>query len=110
MPNITIIEEKPLTLIEFKEKLAEVEKADKEISMKAQKTRDYLGTYASKTKKVADIRKNLQELQISRLKERHITKLIDLSPKNIDEIRLIFSGENLTVKQEDLNRILEALK
>lgn len=110
MPNITIIEEKPLTLIEFKEKLVDIEKRDKEISMKAQKTKDYLTAYASKTKKVADARKSLQDLQISRLKERHIIKLIDLSPKNIDEIRSIFSGENLTVKQEDLNRILEALK
>jgi DNA-directed RNA polymerase subunit F len=110
MPNITIVEEKPLTLIELKEKILAVEKRDNELSMKAQKTRDYLAEHASKSKKVEELKKALADLQISRLKERHIVKLIDLAPKNIDEIRSIFAGENLTVKQEDLTRILDTLK
>ena len=94
MPNITIIEEKPLTLSEMKEKLAEIEKRDKGLSLKAQKTKDYLATYVPRVKKVDDLKKALQDLQISRLKERNMVKLIDLKPKDIDEIRTIFAGEN----------------
>ena len=110
MPNITIVEEQPLTIIEMKEKLAVVEKRDKEMSMKAQKTKTYLAAYAPKTNKVEGYKKKLLDLQISRLKERHMVKLIDLMPKDIDEIRTIFAGENLTLKQEDLTKILQTLK
>lgn len=111
MSSIEVIEEKPLTLAEMREKLVEVQKRDKELNLRAKKTKEYLDHFAGlKLKKIEEIKKKLEGLKISRLKERHIVKLIDILPKDLGSLRLIFSGENVTLKQEDLTKILNILK
>ena len=60
--------------------------------------------------KIEDIKKKLSAVDIGRLKERHINKIIDIRPKNSDELKAVLSGENLTLKQDDLNKVLEAIK
>ena len=62
------------------------------------------------SKKVKEVRKKLEELGISRLKPRHVNKIIDIMPKDIGSLRAVFAGENITLKQEDLKKILECLK
>ena len=74
------------------------------------KTYDYIKKFLKDDKKVKDIKEKLSGVNVGRLKERHINKIIDVRPRNIDEIKAILSGENLTLKQEDLNKILEAIK
>lgn len=111
MPEIQIIKEEPLTLSELKVKLEQTKKRDKELSFKAKKTMDYLNIFANTPdKKIKETKKKLQDLDISRLKERHIVKILDISPQDLDSLKIILSGENITLKQEDLQRILECLK
>ena len=111
MPEIQLVKEEPLTLSELKSKLDQIKKRDKELSFRANKTHEYLTVFASmQEKKSQELKKKLQDLNISRLKDKHIAKIIDLYPKNSDDLKVILSGENLTLKQEDLQRILECLK
>lgn len=108
MAEFNIVEEKPLAMAEVAEKLAEVEKRDKELSFRANKTKEYLSHFVSK-KKVNDIKKKMQGLDIMRLKDRTIIKIIDLMPKDMDSLKVILTGENITLKEDDLKKILEAL-
>ena len=111
MGRIEIIEEKPLTLIETKELLLKIEKRDKEISTRIQKTKEYLNKFAKLTKKeVKELKEKLLKLNITRLKEKTIAKIIDLQPNDIDSLRTILTAENLTLKQEDLQKIIECFK
>ncbi|QQG38561.1 MAG: hypothetical protein HYS32_03060 [Candidatus Woesearchaeota archaeon] len=108
MGNVKILSEEPLTLSEVKTKLTEIKKRDKELSERGEKVREYLETFASlDTKKVKEIREKLVGLNIPRLKERHYAKVIDIMPTEIDSLRLLFSAEAVTVKQEDLKRIVD---
>ena len=50
------------------------------------------------------------KLNISRLKDKHINKIVDLLPNDVDDLKSILSGENLTLKQEDLTKIVETIK
>lgn len=109
MGEIEVIEEKPLALAEVKEKLEKVEKRDKEMTARAEKVKTYLNKFTGK-EKIDELRKKLEGLNISRLKPRHINKIIDLMPEDSGSLRAVFAGENITLKQEDLNRILECLK
>lgn len=110
MSEITVISEKALTMAELKEKLAKIEKRDKELGFRANKTKEYLANFLTKEKNVAALKKKLEALEITRMKERHIAKLIDLNPKDAESIKVILSGEALTLKEEDYAKILEALQ
>lgn len=111
MPNVDIINEMPLTMAELKEKLDDVKKRDKELKPRALKTHEYLNKFVNLKEKEANrLREELLKLQILRLKERQINKIIDLMPKDAETLKLIFVGENITLKQEDLEKILNALK
>lgn len=111
MANVEIVNEVPLTMAELKEKIEEIKKRDKELKPRTLKTHEYLEKFVSiKGKDAIKIKEELLKLQIPRLKERHIIKIIDIMPKDVETLKLIFVGENITIKQDDLEKILNALK
>jgi DNA-directed RNA polymerase subunit F len=112
MPSIEIIEETPLTLVEMKERLAKVEKRDKELNFRATKTKEYLNTFTKneELKKSEELKNKIKELNIPRLKDRQIVKIVDIMPQDMDGLKIIFVGENITVKNEDLEKILQVIK
>ncbi len=111
MPEIDVINEKPITMLEMKQKLEEIEKRDKELNFRAKKVKEYLDIFVGKDyKEHNELKKKLIELKISRLKDRHIAKILDIMPKDLDSLKILFSGENITIKQEDLENILKVVK
>ena len=111
MPNIEVINEMPLTMAEMKEHLQVIEKRDKELNARAKKVKTYLDHFTKvKKDKINEIKKQLETLNITRLKDRHIEKIIDLLPEDLTSMRAIFTGENVTLKQEDLQKILDIVK
>ncbi|HLC57201.1 MAG TPA: hypothetical protein VJH95_01370 [Candidatus Nanoarchaeia archaeon] len=110
MTSIEIINEVPLSMVEAREMLKELKGQEKELPVRLNKTMEYLAQYTkADMKKVNELKEKLNKLEIARLRERHIIKIIDIMPKELDGLRLIFSGENVTLKQEDLQKILDAL-
>jgi len=111
MGNIQVLNEVPLSINVLKEKLEQVKKVNKELVPRAQKTYEYLQHFSKfNSKKVEEIKKKFYDLKIPRLKERHVIKLIDIAPKDMDSLKAVFSSESITIKQEDMNRLLEVLK
>jgi DNA-directed RNA polymerase subunit F len=111
MSNAESINEIPITMAEFKEKIEDIKKRDKELKPRALKTLEYLDKFTKiKAKEALKLKEELVKLQIPRLKERHIIKIIDIMPKDIETLKLIFVGENLTIKQDDLEKILNVIK
>ncbi len=109
--DIEILDEKPLAMAEVRHRLDEVRKRDKELNFRANKLSEYMETFSSlDVKKAREIEARINELGIARLKDKHIAKIIDLMPANMDALRAVFAGENVTLKQEDLQKILEALR
>ncbi|AJF62971.1 MAG: hypothetical protein QT11_C0001G0842 [archaeon GW2011_AR20] len=111
MANIEIINETPISIPELKERLEEIKKRDKELKSRALRTHEYLDKFSNaKVKDSTKLKESILKLQIPRLKERHIVKLIDIMPKDLETLKLIFVGENITLKQDDLEKILSVLK
>ncbi|MEW6062779.1 MAG: hypothetical protein AB1571_00195 [Nanoarchaeota archaeon] len=108
MPEIKILSEKSLAMLEVKEILS---KKRKELSEKGTKTLNYIeAVQQKKDKKAKEAIEKIISLSIQRLKEKQIKKIVDIAPSDIDSLRTILSGEGTTLKQEDLQKILEALK
>ena len=111
MSQITVIKETPITEVEMRNFLETIKKRDKELNFRAKKTEEYLNSIVKlKFQKAEELKKELQKLEIERLKPTLIVKLIDILPKEMDSIRAIFSNENLSLKEEDLTKILEVVK
>ena len=109
--DVDILEQQPISLPLLKTKLEGLKTKDKELNFRAAKVFDYLKEFTSLTKKQAeDLEKKLKELNIPRLKEKHIGKIIDLQPESTEEIKSLLSGENITIKSEDLTKIIGILK
>jgi len=113
MASIKLIQESPISLAEIKEKLHEIESRDKEkeLSFRGNKVRDYLNKVVKIDKKTAlELKQKLLSLDIPRLKDRQIIKIIDILPEDLEELRAVFTGEVTTITQENLEKIVEAVK
>ena len=108
MANLEVINENSLNIYELKDKMDNIKKRDGALTPRGIKTYDYISKFVKKDFK--KLKEKLIELNISRLKDKHINKIIDILPKDIEELKSILSGENLTLKQEDLTKIIETIK
>ena len=109
MAEIKIVNEKPISLFDMKKNLEEIKKRDKELNFRAKKTDEYLNSVV-KIKKYKELYEELETLDVLRLKDKHIIKIIDILPINLDSVRMIFSNEPITIKQEDLQKICDTVK
>lgn len=110
MAELEVTKEMPITMAELKEKLALIKK-NHELSFRANKTFEYLnGITQLKEKEAEELKKKLQALDIVRLKDTHIVKIIDMEPKDVDSLKAIFASENVTLRPEDLKRIVECIQ
>jgi DNA-directed RNA polymerase subunit F len=111
MPEIEIVKEQTLTYAEVKEKLDKIKKISPELGFRAKKAQEFLEVFAKDTlKQTNTLKEKLDGLGIQRLKERHITQLVNIHPEDEDSIKAILSSENLTLKQEDIKKIVDCLK
>ncbi|MDO8555794.1 MAG: hypothetical protein Q7R96_01300 [Nanoarchaeota archaeon] len=111
MAETDVLSESPVALAELKEKLEAMKKRDKDLGFRANKTLEYIEQFMSKkSKDIAAKKKALMDLNIGRLRDRHIVKMLDVMPEDLDSVKAILSGENVTLKQEDLKKILEVVQ
>jgi DNA-directed RNA polymerase subunit F len=105
-----IVEEKPITCFEAKSILETVEARDEELSFRAGKTKEYVNTITHLTAEQAvALQKELETLDIPRLKDVHVVKIIDIFPSNEEELKNLLSGYMLSLKGEHLQQILDVL-
>ncbi len=53
----------------------------------------------------------VEELKkIEKLRERHIVSIVNMLPQNMDELRLLFANEIVTVSDDDKKKILSIVK
>lgn len=108
-----IINEKAITMVDAQDALKKIEgrEKDKELNFRAKKAKEYLKMFVCVKKAEAEkLRKELEGLSIARLKERHIAKIIDIMPKDIEGLKIMLSGETISPKSEDLKKIMDVLK
>ena len=105
-----IREEKPVSLPQLKKYVASIAKRDEEKSHRVQRMVDYLSMFnAAHFKQVEQLIKNLQALELPRMKEQHIYKLAELMPKTPEDAKLVLQGYPLIVSAENLKKIAQVV-
>lgn len=111
MTDIKVISETPISMVDVKERLKVIEKKNKELGDKGVKTKEYLESFVSlDVKKVKELKEKIIKLEVPRLKDRHIVKIVDIMPSDIDSVRALFAGDPITIKQDDLQKIAGSVK
>lgn len=111
MSVIEVKEKHPLSLAQVQDALKKLETRDGELNFRAKRVKEYVEIMKPASIKDADaLEKKLTALDIPRLKSQHIAKLVDIHPQDMDSVKLLFSAEHITIKQEDLDKILSVMK
>ncbi|MBN1385446.1 hypothetical protein JW968_00535 [Candidatus Woesearchaeota archaeon] len=111
MPKITIINEAPLSLNDVRSEIKAIKKRDTELNARAQKVEEYVNTFLIlKQKEAKDISKAIEDLNIPRLKELHIKKIIDMMPTSVDELKSILQGYPISVTNDNIKKIVDVTK
>lgn len=111
MPNPQFIEEEGLSLVDVKSALDKIEKRDTTLNYLSTKSKDYLHSFVilSSSKK-EELHKKLLELQLTRLKEEHISKITDFLPKTVNELKIVLLAYPLSLPKKDQESIVAAVQ
>lgn len=105
-----ILEKEPLTVAEVKDILKKTQKRDEELTFRGGKTQEHVNEVPTiSVTKTKELKKKLLDLEIPRLKEEHVIKLIDTFPLNPDQAKIILSGFNITLTSEKLKQLVDVL-
>ena len=107
----TIISEEAISIYDLKKSLDKIKKRDAELGFRAAKVEEYLRNFAKlDSKKVEELKKKIEELNIPRLKPEHINKLVDIMPADTEDVRLVISSYSVTITNENLAKIADVIK
>lgn len=108
---VEIIDKTPISIVELKKELGAIKKRDGELNFRAQRTEEYVNDFARLSQKdTAELTKKLQDLDLPRLKEHHMRKIVDILPINEKQLKVVLSGYTLTVSNENMKKIVDVLK
>jgi len=103
-----IIEVKPTGMSEAKKIMLSREKK-KELSYEQKLALDHLNKFTKISP--SDAKKFLEELsQVLRMSDETMVKILDLTPRSPDELRMIFAREKFSLKDKEIKKILEIVK
>lgn len=111
MSSPEILSEQPITQSQLASSLIKIQERDEELSFRAGKTIDHLNHLKNLDEKAKDeLTKAIQDIEVPRLKDNHIAKIIDVMPRNVKELAVILSGYTLTVNKEYQEKIIQTLQ
>ena len=109
--NPKIQEQIPISIYDLKKEISSIKKRDKELGIRAGKTEEYLNQFIVLSQKDANaLEKELHDLNVPRLKDYHIKKILDILPASAEELKIVLQGYTLTVSKDNMQKIVSVIK
>ena len=111
MATQEILNKTPLCLSEVKTKLTSLKKRDGELNFRANKVNEYI--HAHHTISVKDTKElvaKLTELDLPRIKDVQIKKMVDILPSTVEDVKVLLTGYNITLSSDNVKKILDTVK
>lgn len=107
MTNPQVVEEVPLNIVEVKEMLKKIKERDTELNFRAQKTAEYLDAVNTiKPKAAKELKEKLTALEIPRVREVQIQKIIEIMPLTAEGVKTIFSGFTISATADSIKKVV----
>lgn len=108
MTKPEILSETPINTIDLKHEVEKIRKRDTEINFRAERTEEYLKHIVHLSQqKGKELYEKLEKLNVPRLKELHIHKIIDTMPASVETLKAVLQGYVITVSNDNLKKIAE---
>jgi len=106
--QVELVSETPLNTIQVKEELEKIKKRDKEPNFRVAKTLEYLEHFVKLSpQKERELFDKITKINVPRLRDLHIHKIIDTMPLNANEAKVVLQGYNLTISNENLKKVAD---
>ena len=106
--SLEILSETSINTYQLKQELAKIKKRDKELNFRAQKTEDHLAQTATH-KDAEKLFDKISKLNISRLREQQINKLVDVTPTTVKDVKIILQGYAVNVTNDNMKKIADTI-
>ncbi len=107
--TMNIISEQPILSAEVRDRLEAIKEKEGELNFRAQKTLDHLQMFSHDQKKAKQVFDAITKLEIPRLREQQIIKLVDIMPTTETDVKFCLQGYNVTVTSENMKKIAETI-
>ncbi len=105
---VQIISETPISAYQLKTELDKIKKRDKELNFRAAKTEEHLIS-AGVPKNLEPLFEKISKMDVPRLKEQYIRKIIDIMPITIKDLKVVLQGYNVSITNENMKKIADAV-
>ena len=105
---LEILSETPIDTYQLKEELLKIKKRDKELNFRAQKTEDHLVQILTH-KGAEQLFDKISKLNISRLREQQIHKIIEILPTTPKDLKVVLQGYTVSVSTENIKKIVDEI-
>jgi DNA-directed RNA polymerase subunit F len=108
MTDMQIVSEAPMNIYQLKKELERIKKRDNELNFRANRTEEYLHQVAT-LKSPEALFDKIMKLNIPRLKEQHIHKIIDVAPTTVNDLKVVLQGYTITLNNESMKKIVDTI-
>ena len=105
---LEILSETLINAYQLKEELAKIKQRDKELNFRATKTEEHLD-HIGVNKNAEALFDKISKLNISRLKEQHIHKIIDIMPTTVKDLKVVIQGYTISLNNENMKKIVDII-
>lgn len=110
MSNYTVISVKSISNSEALDIVSKKTDSDVELTYREEKTLNYLSKFKKlNTENFKKAKQEILALEIPRLEEEHIIKILDIMPVNGTELRSIVSTSGTVLVDESVKKIIDTL-
>ena len=107
----SILSQEPMSNLEVHDALKKLQKERGELNYRANKTFEFLKQLSlNKKKEEKELYDKIMALDIPRVKDMHVKKILDLMPSTEQELDVIFYGGTISINKESKKKIINALK
>ena len=108
MADVKLISEIPINIYQLKKELEKIKKRDNELNFRANRTLEYLD-HVSVLKNTDELFDKLMKLNIPRLREQHVHKIIDIAPTTVNELKTVLQAYTITINNDLMKKIVETV-
>ena len=97
-------------MAELKAEIEKIKKREKEPSVRVTKMEDYMNSIsplpAAREKELVEA---VRKLNVPRMKDEFVFKIVEMLPKTVDDLKIILQGYVISVGNENLKKIVDAI-
>ncbi len=106
-----VLEKHPSNMVSTRSELQRIEERDGELSFRGNRTMDYLNEFVQLDEDEAEeLKEELLDLDIARLKEEFVHKIIDTLPRDMDELEVLLQGYTLSMDEDDMKEVMDIVE